>query len=211
MKQKYLIFLLLVVLVGFGYIYSAIYLKNSTKKKIVNIEKKIRGLVEQLNSAKILQKKDAATAENFNAEDKDFNQLVDELKKFIEASITDKGTYSTEEINEFVRKMADLADSTKIAVIASTHNPITKEDKTSIDHQYNMELECTYLQLVKFLSVIESWDQIIIIQSLEIKPQSARSKQKQIDTSDIVENKNIETLYRVSLELTTLKIVKEKS
>lgn len=211
MKQKYLIFLLLIVLIGFGYIYSAFYLKNSTKKRIVNIEKKIRGLVEQLNSAKILQKKEAGEGQDFQAEDKDFNQLVDELKKFIEASITDKSAYSTQEVNEFVRKMADLADSTKIAVISSTHNTVTKEDKTTIEHQYNLELECTYLQLVKMLSVMESWDQIIVVQGLEIKPQTQRASAKQMDKSDIIENKNIETLYRVSLELTTLKIVKEKA
>ena len=63
-----------------------------------------------------------------------------------------------------------------------------------------MELVCTYVQLGQFLSELESLDNISTIKTLQVNPIKEDKKQQ---------NTKNETKYRVNLELSVFKVVKE--
>jgi Tfp pilus assembly protein PilO len=69
-----------------------------------------------------------------------------------------------------------------------------------VEQQYTMELNCTYVQMGKFLSQLESLDHIIKINHLEVKPIYDRSTQQ-------IEGKA--TMYTVTIELSVFKVLKE--
>ncbi len=72
-----------------------------------------------------------------------------------------------------------------------------------VEQQYTLILNCTFVQMGKFLSEMESFDNIIKIKTLDITP---LRKGKKDDNGDI----EIATRYKVTLELSTLKIIKER-
>jgi Tfp pilus assembly protein PilO len=68
-----------------------------------------------------------------------------------------------------------------------------------IETTYNLELEATYVQIGQFISDLESQDNIIKIQTLDISPAQV--------TDETVAN--AESRYRVILELSIFKVKKE--
>ncbi|MCB5261636.1 MAG: hypothetical protein M0Q16_06585, partial [Candidatus Cloacimonetes bacterium] len=70
-----------------------------------------------------------------------------------------------------------------------------------IETTFNLELEATYVQIGQFISDLESQDNIIKIQTLDISPAQITDK----DGKDA----NAPSRYRVLLELSIFKVKKE--
>lgn len=181
MKQKYLLLLLVVVLVSFVFLYSSSKMISAKIDKIERIDKKIKKTQEKLNSAQVL------------------NQQLSQVSKVIDNTLTSDKTYSADEANAFVKQLADLADQYKVAVYG-VFPKNTSNDVNLLEQQYTMEIECTYVQLGQFMTSLESYDRIVKVNTLDVRPILATGKDKPQFT---------ETHYRVTLELSTFKIVKE--
>lgn len=183
MKQKYLLLLLFVIVAGFFFHYLSSLTIDAKNKKIYRLDKKIKKQQEKLNSAKVL------------------NEQLKEVSKVIHNTIVDEKKQSAKEVNDFVKQLADLANDYKIAV-NSLLPKTTFNLGTYLKQEYIMELTCTYVQMGKLLSSLESTDKIIRIKTLDVNP-----IQKNLEAED-GDNIN-ETRYRVTIELVTFKIVKE--
>ncbi len=180
MKQKYLALLFIIILTAILFFYIS---SKTIAKKIDLIEsydEEIKKKQEQLNSAKVL------------------NEQLKEVSKVIMNSMTQEKHFSSEEVNDFVKQIANLADRYKIPIHAISPKFVDSGSRSLVEHQYGFMLNCTYVQLGQFLTELESFDQIIKITNLDVSPIST-------DKSD----SNIETRYRVGIELSTYKIIKE--
>jgi archaellum biogenesis ATPase FlaH len=175
MQQKYLILLCTIILTALCFFYLSSKSINAKIAKINVYDKHIKVEQEKLNSAKVL------------------NEQLKEISKIIFQSMTDKGEFSSEEVNTFIKKLTDMADKYKIAV----HSIFPKV----VSSQYTMILNCTFVQMGRFLSQMESFDNLIKIKTLDITPLSKDRKDSNIE---------IATRYKVTLELSTLKIIKER-
>jgi hypothetical protein len=136
---------------------------------------------EQLNSAKVL------------------NQDLREVASVIDNSLTDARELSIAEANEFIRELASFADLYNISVLGLTPRAFFAQNRI-LERQFSIELECTYVQLGQYLTAIESYDYLIRVNTLEVRPQA--DKFAEIDG-------NRQTLYRVVLDLSIFKIVRE--
>ena len=183
MRQKYLILFALMVLTAMMFFYFSSNIIDSKIKRVKRLDKKVKVEQEKLNSAKVL------------------NEQLKQVSKVIMNSMTKEKQYSAEEVNEFTKKLADLADKYKIAVHNFFPKVISSIDSKSLQQLYTMELNCDYIQLGKFLADIESFDYITKVKTIEVRPLSSRRK-KITDVSQV-------TRYKVTLELSTFKIVKE--
>ncbi len=180
MKQKYLALFFVMILTSILFFY---FSSNTIAAKIELSEKyddEIKSKQEKLNSAKVL------------------NEQLSEVSKVITNSMTDTNIYDTEEVNIFVKEIATLADKYKIAIHTISPKVVTSDSKHLVQQQYSFMLNCTYVQLGKFLTELESFDQIIKISSLDVSPISS-SKEKELT----------ETRYKVAIQLSTFKIIKE--
>ena len=183
MRQKYLILFALMVLIAMMFFYFSSNIINSKIIKIKKLDKKIKVEQEKLNSAKVL------------------NEQLKQVSKVIMNSMTKDKEYRAEEVNEFTKQLADLADKYKIAVHNFIPKVISSVDTKYLEQLYTMELNCDYIQLGKFLADIESFDHIIRVKTIEVRPIGAGRK-KVTDISEV-------TRYKVTLELSTFKIIKE--
>jgi hypothetical protein len=136
---------------------------------------------EQLNSAKVL------------------NQDLRDVANVIENSLTESRELSIAEANDFVRELASFADRYNISVLGLTPRAFFAQNRI-LEQQFSIELECTYVQLGQYLTAIESYDYLIKVNTLEVRPQS--EKFAEIDGVR-------QTLYRVVLDLSIFKIVRE--
>ncbi len=86
-----------------------------------------------------------------------------------------------------------------------TINKLSDSNKFSlpglVETTYNLELEATYVQIGQFISDLESMDNIIKIQALDISPLAASDK----EVTDI----NAPNRYRVTIELSVFKVKRE--
>jgi len=180
MKNKYMILLLIIIVVGAGFFYIGNEVISKKVRKINAYDKKIKEEQEKLNSAKVL------------------NEQLSEVSKVILASITDKREYSPEEINAFVKRLADLADKYEITVNAVVPKVVSGLNRHYVEQQYTLEINCTFVQLGKFLTELEGFDNIMEINTLTVNPIPTENSSELTDTR-----------YRVSILLTTVKIVKE--
>ncbi len=181
MRQKYLIFLIVIALFVAGFISLRSSMINNELKEIKRVDKKIKVAQEKLNSAKIM------------------NEELSEFSRIIQNSLTKTKKFETEETNKFVKDLAALADSYKISV----SNIFPKEVFTRanlVEQNYTMELQCNYIQMGRFLSKLESLDHIIKITYLEVKPIYDKTK---------VQSDGQATMYTVSIELSVFKVLKE--
>ncbi|MBN2461639.1 MAG: type 4a pilus biogenesis protein PilO [Candidatus Cloacimonetes bacterium] len=183
-KHKYLILACVMILVTLCFFYFTGSMISNKIKEINRVDNKIRVEQEKLNSAKVL------------------NEQLQEVSKVIVNSITKDRSYSSEETNAFIKKLADLADRYKIAVNTLVPKEIDSYGSKYIEHLYTMELDCTFIQMGQFLSDLESFDNIIKIKTLDVRPLSQDKKNVAVDLEQ-------ETRYKVTLELSTFKIVKE--
>jgi len=149
-------------------------------REIRNLDEKIKTSQEQLNSARIL------------------DQELSQFARIIENSLSREASFSFDEINDFKTKIGDMAHQRKITI-----NKMSDTNKWSlpnlIETTYNLELEATYIQIGQFISDLESQDNIIKIQTLDISPAQVSDEQ----------NPLAESRYRVIIELSTFKVKKE--
>ncbi len=173
---------MIIITISFFYFSSDII---STKiKKISVYDKRIKRDQEKLNSAKVL------------------NEQLQQVSKVIVNSITTDRKFNSEEVNNFVKKLATLSDQYKIAVHSLFPKVVSSIGSKYVEQQYTMELDCTFIQMGQFLTDLESYDNIIKVNTLDVRPLSVDSK-KTSSEEDLV------THYKVTLELSTFKIIKE--
>ena len=185
MQQKYLILLCAIILTAMCFFYLSSKSISAKMVKINLYDKNIKVEQEKLNSAKVL------------------NEQLAEISKIIFQSMTDEGEFSSEEVNTFIKKLTDMADKYKIAVHAIFPKVVSSTSTYLVEQQYTMILNCTFVQMGRFLSEMESFDNIIKIKTLDITP---LSRDRNDDNGDI----ETATRYKVTLELSTLKIIKER-
>jgi Tfp pilus assembly protein PilO len=170
----------LMIVSNAGYILWNVDLVTKKLDKLRKVDKDIKIEQQKLNSAKVL------------------NEELKEVSKVILNSITREKSFETEEINAFVKKLADLADKNHILINAISPKPVS--NLTSfIEQSYILELNCEYLQLGRFMTELESFDNIMKVKTLDVKPTG--------DNKD--QDPTVATRYRVTLELSTFKILKE--
>lgn len=180
MKNKYLILFLLIAITTTAFFYFGNISIDTKGRKIKAYDKRIKEEQEKLNSAKVLN-----------------NQLA-EVSKVIIGSITKERTYSAEEINGFVKKIATLADKYEITVNGIVPKVVTSTSRSFVRQQYTLELNCTFVQMGNFLAELESFDNIMEVNSLNVSPVATKENVVLADTR-----------YRVTMLLTTVKIFKE--
>jgi archaellum biogenesis ATPase FlaH len=183
MRNKYLTLLFVIILSTIIFFYLSSNTINAKIKLVDKYDNEIKSKQEVLNSARVL------------------NEQLKEVSKVITNSMTDKRYYNADEVNEFVKQLADLADKYKIAVHSISPKVVTSSDRHLVRQQYSFLLECTYVQFGQFLTEMESFDQLIKITELDVKP----IKTVEIDT----EFEEPETRYKVMIQLSTYKVVKE--
>ncbi|MDP8232234.1 MAG: type 4a pilus biogenesis protein PilO [Candidatus Zophobacter franzmannii] len=181
MRQRYLIFLIVIVLFTVGFFTLGSSMLTDELIEVKRVDKKIKVAQEKLNSAKIM------------------NEQLSEFSRIIQNSLTKSKKFSSIETNTFVKNLAQLADKYKISVISMLPKDVFSSANL-VEQQYTMELNCTYVQMGKFLSQLESLDQIIKINHLEVKPIYNISTQQ-------IEGKA--TMYTVTIELSVFKVLKE--
>lgn len=181
MKQKYLILLLIVAVVSFLLLFTSNSMINANIKKIDKIDKKIKTNQEKLNSAKVL------------------NQELSQVSKIITNTLTDEKELSNDEANLFVKELASICDRYRISVIG-LFPKVSYTNDSVLEQQFTIELECTYVQLGQFLTSLEAYDYILKVNTLDVRPITGSKDMKKLSN---------ETLYRVSVEISIFKIVKE--
>ena len=183
MKQKYLLLLFVMIISTICFFY---FSTNGVKTKIEMIDKydeAIKEEQEKLNSAKVV------------------NDQLKEVSKVIMRSMTNEKEFATEDVNAFVKKLADLADKYKIS-IESVYPKVVSSDKSYlIEQEYTLTVACTFVQMGQFLSELESFDHIIKVNTLDVRPMK--------EDVNVKFDEIIETRYKVTFELSIFMIIKE--
>lgn len=186
MKNKYIIFLLVLVAISAAFIYATITVPKPIYKQIKKTDKKIKKQQEILNSAKVLSRE------------------LSGVSNVIKNSISDSKKITPEEVNAFVKRISELADELKIALV-SIKPTESMPSKPFVEQEYIIDIKTTYVQMGQFLSKIESFNNLVKFNSINVKPigtKKSRAAAKQVENSS-------DTRYRVTLEIVTTKIVKE--
>ncbi|MFO8145032.1 MAG: type 4a pilus biogenesis protein PilO [Candidatus Syntrophosphaera sp.] len=181
MKEKYLVFILVMILVTIVFFWLA---GNSLSKNLAEIrdyDNKIKATLEKLNSAMIM-----------NEQLKEFTQIIDN-------SLTTSDEFSVDELNEFQKTLEKVRDDNKMKLIKISDSSKFTE-AGMIETTYNLELQGTFQQMGRFLSAIEAMNNIIKIQYLDISP---------AQTSEKSDNPNAPNKYRITMELSIFKVKKE--
>lgn len=183
MRNQYLTLFFVMILTAIVFFYASSNTISDKIKLVGRYDDEIKSKQEQLNSAKVL------------------NEQLKEVSKVITNSMTDQKSYNANEVNSFVKQLANLADKYKIAVHTVSPKVISSADKSLVGQQYSFMIECNYVQFGQFLTELESFDQIIKITELDINP-----IKDDLD-EDVLEKP--ETRYKVTIQLSTFKIIKE--
>jgi Tfp pilus assembly protein PilO len=186
MRKQYIIFLLIIIVVSVAFFIVSGSMINSNIKKINDVDKKIKKAQEKLNSAKIM------------------NEQLSQFTMIIRNTLTNEKQINPNEVNSFVKQLADMCDQYKIAIV-SIYPKAVFADASMLEQQYILELNCTYVQTGQFLSELEGMDNLIKINALDVTPitmQSANSKTGNVNAGQA-------TRYKVTLELSVFKVVKE--
>ncbi len=182
MKDKYLILIGSIAIVTFFFFYSANSFISNKLLEIRRVDRSIRRAQERLNSAKVM------------------DEQLSQVSRVIDNTLGEERFFLPEEINFFVKTLADVADRYEIAVYSLIPRP-THVRTNLVEHQFVMDIMCTYVQLGQFLTMIERMDYIIKVNTLDVKPVGGDSGREVDD--------EIVTQYRVIVDLSTYKIVKE--
>lgn len=180
-KIKYIILLFVIVLVSILFVVTTRVMILSKITDINRQDRQIKNTQEKVNNAKVL------------------SQDLSEVSSVIVNTITPERELSNLEANEFVTELTGFAKSLEIAVHSISPRPALTQNRI-IEQQFSIELECTYVQLGRYIARIESYDYLIRINTLDVRPQSNRFREI---------NGVKHTLYRIVLDLSILKIVKE--
>ena len=182
-KQRYLLLLFVMILTTICFFY---FSSNSVKTKIDKInryDEAIKEEQEKLNSAKVL------------------NDQLMEVSKVIMRSMTTENEFKAEDVNIFVKKLADLADRYKISIDSIYPKVVSSEKSYLVEQEYTLTVVCTFIQMGQFLSELESFDNIIKVNTLDVRPVK---EDKNSSSFEI-----IETRYKVTFELSVFMIIKE--
>ncbi len=183
MKEKYIILIGSVLVIGIIFFLTSTNMINDSLDRIQRIDRVIRRDQERLNSAKVM------------------DEQLSQVSRVIDNVLTEETVFSADEINSFVRQFAELADRHKIAVFNSMPRA-AHSTGSLVEHQFTMELMCTYVQLGRFLTEIEGMDHIIKVNTIDTNPIRR-------DDGGFEFEGEIQTQYRVIIELSAFKIVKE--
>lgn len=183
MKEKYIILIGSILVIGIIFFLTSTNMINDKLDRIQRIDRVIRRDQERLNSAKVM------------------DEQLSQVSRVIDNVLTEERLFTAEEINYFVRYFAELADKHKIAV----HNSMPRSVHSTgslVEHQFTMELMCTYVQLGRFLTEIEGMDHIIKVNTIDANP--IRREEGGFEFEG-----DVQTQYRVILDLSAFKIIKE--
>ena len=182
MREKYLIFILCILLVTILFFVFTVNSINVNRNKIRTLDNKIKTAQEQLNSARIM------------------NQQLSQFARIIDNSLTREASINFDEINAFKTRIGELADQRSITI-----NKLSDSNKFSlpglVETTYTMEMEATYVQIGQFISDLEAMDNIIKIHALDISPLAVSDKEVTVA--------NAPNRYRVTIELSVFKVKRE--
>ncbi len=187
MKQKYLILTLLMVLIGVLFFMISSSLIGKKVTEIEQLDNKIKNAQEKLNSTKVM------------------DQQLSQFSLIIDNSLTKQKTFNFEEVNAFVKNLADLADQNRIAVLAIYPKEI-QSGVNLVEQQYILELNTTYVQLGQFLGNLEALDNIVKINTLDVMPVAETDSGKK--KTETTTGPKI-ARYKVALELSVFKVKRE--
>lgn len=182
MKEKYLAFILVMVLLTVLFFTLAANTMTGNLKRISEYDSKIKTAQEKLNSARIM------------------DEQLSQFSMIIDNSLSKAPTFSFDEINAFKKQIGDMANDNRITI-----NKLSDSNKFSlpglIESTYNMELEGSYVQMGQFIADLESLDNIIKIHYIDVSPTQA-AKDKSVTTDGV-------SRYRITIELSIFKVKKE--
>lgn len=182
MKEKYLGFIAGLIVISIVFFMWSTSIYNNKTTQIRRLDLQIRRAQERLNSAKVL------------------NEQLGEVSRVIENVLTTQRDFEADEINILVKDFAELADRYKIAIYSLTPRSAFT-GRNVAEQQFVMDVMATYVQLGQFMTELESFDQIIRVNKLDVKPQDTPYE-------FLVDGEPV-TQYRVQLEISAFKIVKE--
>jgi Tfp pilus assembly protein PilO len=182
MRDKYLAFIILMLVATVAFIMLSANSLDKNLGEIRRLDDRIKTTQEQLNSARIM------------------DQELSQFARIIDNSLTRTSQFTFDEINDFKTKIGEMAHERKISI-----NKMSDTNKWSLPNlaetTFNLELEATFIQIGQFISDLESQDNIIKIQTLDISPAQV--------TEDEEVGPNTPSRYRVLLELSIFKVRKE--
>ena len=182
-KQRYLLLLFVMILSTICFFY---FSTSSVKAKINKIDKydeAIKEEQEKLNSAKVI------------------NDQLQEVSKVIMRSMTNDKEFAIEDVNAFVKKLADLTDKYKISIDSVFPKVVSSDKAYLVEQEYTLSVVSTFVQMGQFLSDLESFDHIIKVNTLDVRP----VKEDKSKTFDEI----VDTRYKVTFELSVFMIIKE--
>lgn len=183
MKERYTIMVLVILLTAVIFFTLSSSMLKSSLDKISDYDNRIKTAQEKLNSARILE------------------EQLSQFALIIDNSLTKEGAFSFDEINEFKRRIGEMAHQRSISITR-----LSDSNKFSfpglIETTYSMELEATYVQVGQFISDIEAMDNLIKIHALDISPAQVSNTQRDQSTGG-------PNRYRVTLELSIFKVKRE--
>ena len=184
MKRKYAYLLLLIIITAVAFFYFSNDSISTKIRKIKAYDKRIKLEQEKLNSAKVL------------------NEQLQLVSKVIMNSMTSEKNFTSDEVNSFIKVLADLADKYQIAVHSVFPKVVSSLNRHYLEQLYTMELNCTFIQMGQFLGDLESFNHIIKVKTLDVRPIDLDLKETDVGEAPV-------TRYKVTLELSVYKIVKE--
>ncbi|MCF7911885.1 MAG: hypothetical protein K9M99_05120 [Candidatus Cloacimonetes bacterium] len=184
MRQHYLILLAFMIMVSILFFHFSSLIISHKIDSISRYDERIKIEQEKLNSAKVL------------------NEQLRQVSRVIMGSITTEKKFDADEIGTFTKQIYDIAEKYKFAIHSFSHKDISSLNGDLLEHLYTMELNCTFVQLGKFLTDMEALDNIIKIKTLDVVTYQSRGKNELLDAE-------AETRYKVEIELSTIKIIKE--
>lgn len=192
MKQQYLIFTAVMVIIAVLFFVFSGSLISKKLETASALDKKIKSAQEKLNSARIM------------------DQQLSQFSMIIKNSLTKQKTFTPQEVNLFVKTLADMADQNQIAVLAIYPKGIQSKINL-VEQQYIMELNTTYVELGQFLSNLEALDNIVKINTLDVTPLTdVETKRPSAATGDKTGPAVPKVArYKVTLEMSVFKVQKE--
>ncbi len=182
MREKYLVFILGMILISVLFFMLAGNSLKKNKAEIESYDKKIKTTLEKLNSAMIM------------------DQQLSQFREILDNSLTTESKFSVEELNNFQREIERLRDQNQMKLVKiSDSNKFTQAGM--IETTYAIELQGTFRQMGQFISELEAQNHIIKIQYLDVAPVQATEKNQ---TSAGAAN-----IYRITMELSIFKVKKE--
>ena len=182
MKEKYLVFILLMILFTVIFFTVSSNMLSSSLKQISRYDTQIKTAQEKLNSSRIME------------------EQLSQFALIIDNSLTKSPAFSVDEINAFKTRIGEMAHQRSISITR-----LADSNKFSlpglIETTYTLELEATYVQVGQFVSDIEAMDNLIKVHSLDISPIQVNTKRTNATGGA--------NRYRVTLELSIFKVKQE--